>query len=161
MNQRRQTAVHEAAHAVIARALGIASGEVTIVGEGGHSLGHSVFDDPRFRWTRGDGKKSAAANNFAIALFAAAEAERLILNAQETGDSVDCERATACLAWAGAVRNAMFVGDENFDRHEANLRRKAAALVRQYRPQIEQVAEALDQRGTLSGSEIDAVVSPL
>ena len=138
MNDRRyETAVHEAGHAVIARVLGIPAGEVTIRPTQDHSLGHSVFADPRFDWRRGDGSKARAANAFAVALFAGAEAERILLESQVVGGGVDQECATACLAWAGAVRSASFVGDEHFDRHEANLRKKSVELVLKYRPQIE------------------------
>jgi cell division protease FtsH len=156
-DEKREIAVHEAAHAVIARILGITCGEVTIVSEEGYSVGHSVMNDPRFSWERGDGSKAKAADNFAVALFAGAEAERLMFNSQTEGDSVDRERATDCLSWAGAVKNARFAGDEHFDRHEANLRRRAADLVRRYRPHIEKLAGALVERGTLTGPEADTL----
>jgi ATP-dependent Zn protease len=159
MNDRkRESAVHEAGHAVIARALGIPAGEVTIQPTV-DSLGHSVFADPRFDWRRGDGSKAKAANTFVVALFAGAEAERILLKSQVVGDGVDQERATACLAWAGAVRGASFVGDEHFDRHEAKLRKKSVELVLKYRPQIELLADALMERETLTGEEVDALLS--
>lgn len=158
-HQRRSTAVHEAGHAVIARALGIGCGEVTIIAEEGHSLGHSDILDPRFDWRRGDGPKGAAATKFVIALYAGAEAEQLICNSQYIGDSVDKERATACLAWAGVVRGAVFVGDDRFDRYEAKLRIKSASLVAKHRNDIECLAAALLEREKLSGQEVDALLA--
>jgi cell division protease FtsH len=160
MNDRKlETAVHEAGHAVIARVLGIPAGEVTIRPTQDHSLGHSVFNDPRFDWRRGDGSKASAANAFVVALFAGAEAERILLESQVVGDGVDQERATACLAWAGAVRGASFVGDEYFDRHETKLRKKSVELVLKYRPQIKLLADALMERETLTGEEVGALLS--
>jgi hypothetical protein len=139
--------------------LGIFAQEVSIKGIAGETLGHSIFNDPRFSWQRGDGPKTKAANNFAIALFAGAEAERCIALSNEMGDGPDCERATACLAWSGAVRGALFVGDDAFDRHEARLRKKAADLVRLHRSTIEAVATMLLQKETLSGDEVDAMLA--
>ena len=159
-DRKRDTAVHEAAHAVIGRVLGIEAGEVTIRPTPDQSIGHSVLADPRFDWRRCDGTKAKAANSFVVALFAGAEAEHYLMHSQEVGDGIDQERATACLAWAGAVRGASFVGDDHFDRHEANLRKKAAAPVRQHRSAIERVANALLERETLSGPEVDALISP-
>ena len=153
-----KTAIHEAGHAVVARALGIPVGEVSIKETPGKSCGHSNFDDPRFSWERGSGPKAKAANNFAVALYAGAEAERHIALSDEVGDGPDCERATACLAWAGAVRGATFVGDDVFDRHEARLRRRAVEFVRLHRSAIEAVAALLLQKRTLAGDEIDAVL---
>lgn len=157
---RKQTAIHEAGHAVVARVLGVAAGEVTIRPTEDQSIGHSIIADPRFIWQRGDGSKSKAAKSFAVALFAGAEAERLILQSQDVGDGIDRERATACLAWAGAVRGASFVGDDVFERHEERLRGRAAQLVQQHRLKIERVADALIERQTLSGAEVDALLNP-
>src|SRR4051812_43460065 len=92
-----EASIHEAGHAIVARVLGISAGEVSIKRDDGKTLGHSVFADPRFNWERGDGPKAKAANNFAIALYAGAEAERCIAQSDEVGDGPDCESATACL----------------------------------------------------------------
>lgn len=107
-NAKAKTAIHEAGHAVAARALGIAAGDVTIRETEDQSLGHAIFSDPRFDWRRGDGSKGKAADAFAVALFAGAEAERIILGSQDVEEGEDRARATACLAWAGAVRGASF-----------------------------------------------------
>lgn len=156
-DRREETAIHEAGHAVIARILGISSGEVTIEPTSDFSLGHAVFVDPRFSWQRGDGSKAKAANAFVTALFARAEAERLILGSEGDGDSEDCDRAVACLAWAGAVRGATFVGDDYFDQHQNSLRKKVAKLVKSNQSLIEKVAAALLERKKLTAVEVDEI----
>jgi ATP-dependent Zn protease len=158
-NSRAAVAVHEAGHAVVARVLGIPAYDVTIV-EGDDLLGAASFDNPVYDWSREDGSKIKAANNFASAAYAGVAAEREILNSGVTSDSDDHRKAQDCLAWAGAVKGASFVGDDRFDRHEANLRKKAAALVHQHRSAIERLASALLERETLSGAEVDALLNP-
>ena len=154
-------AIHEAAHAVIGRQLGIACGDVTTEGEPDVSVGHAVVSDPRFSWERGDGPKRDAADRFAMALYAGAEAERLLLGVSEPcGDGVDQDRATACLAWAGAVRGASFVGDDAFDRHEARLRAKVRPLVLRHSDAIRAVASALMDRKSLAAEEVDRILQP-
>ena len=159
-DRKLETAVHEAGHAVVARALGIRAGETTILPSTDQFLGHSDFDDPRFCWRIDDSNREADANNFAIALYAGAEAERLLLSKnEEFGDSIDRQIAINCLAWAGSVRGASLVGDKWFDRHEANLRKKAAGLISRHRADIERLATALLERETLSGEEVDALLA--
>jgi ATP-dependent Zn protease len=157
-DRKRETAVHEAAHAVVARILGIIGYQVTICPTD-KEWGSASFDNPMFDWKRGDGAKATAANNFAIAAYAGVQGERCILGSQITSESDDHRKAEDCLAWASAVRGASFMGDKHFHRREANLRKKAAELVRRHRSQIERVAEALLERGTLSGGEVDALLA--
>ena len=158
MDHERQTAVHEAGHAVIGRALGVTCHDVSIVPDRpSEDLGYSVMDDPRFSWERGDGPKRPLAEAFCIALYAGAEAERLILGTSDVGDGVDCERATDCLTWAG-VRGATFVGDDAYDSREAALRARARLEVMRRRAVIERVADALLIHGTLTGEQVDALL---
>jgi ATP-dependent Zn protease len=155
----RTTAIHEAAHAVIGRLLGIPCGVVSIEPEDGESYGSAVIDDPRVSWRRGDGPRRDAANKFATALYAGAEAERVLLGLDPALDGVDQERARACLAELGAVRGAAFVGDEVFDRHEARLRSSASSLVRLHAEKIRAVAAMLLSQRTLASEEVDAIVT--
>lgn len=152
-----QTAIHEAGHAVVGRALGVTCGDVSIDAEGDDHLGHSVMDDPRFSWERGDGAKRPIADAFCIALYAGAEAERIILGTADVGEGVDCERATACMAWAG-VRGASFVDDEAFDRNEARLRQRARQEIMRRRATIERVAAALVERRRLTNDQVTALI---
>lgn len=62
-----------------------------------NDFGYAVIDDPRFSWERGDGPRRLAADAFCVALYAGAEAERIILGSVEVGDGVDCDRATQCM----------------------------------------------------------------
>lgn len=112
-------------------------------------LGYSVIGDPRFSWERGDGPKRAACDAFCIALYAGAEAERLILGTAEVGDGIDRDRAQSCMTWAG-VRGATFVGDDAYDRNEARLRARAKIEVFRQRGAIERVAAALIGKTTPS-----------
>jgi ATP-dependent Zn protease len=153
---KRRIAVHEAGHAVIGRALGIPVRQVTIL-ENEDARGHAEISDPIATWQRGDGPRAKLANSFVVMLFAGGEAERVLLRGPSELDGNDCQRATACLAEAGAVPGASFVGDEHFDRHEANLRRRATSLVQQHRSRIERLAEALVERETLTSLEVDAL----
>jgi cell division protease FtsH len=154
-NLKRRIAVHEAGHAVIGRALGLPVGQVTIR-ENEDARGRAQISDPIATWRRGDGPRAKLANSFVVMLFAGGEAERILLRGPSELDGNDCRRATACLAEAGAVPGAS-VGDEHFDRHEASLRRRATTLVRQHRSRIEQLAEALVERETLTSLEVDAL----
>ena len=152
-----QTAVHEAGHAVIGRALNVVCGEVSIDPDDEDHLGYSAMSDPRFSWERGDGPKRALAEAFCVALYAGAEAERVILGTADVGDGVDCDRATSCLAWAG-VRGATFVGDDAYDRAETRLRSKARQQVISHRAAVQRVAGALLLSRKLSGEQVDAVI---
>lgn len=153
----RQTAIHEAGHAVVGRAVGVPCGEVTIEAETPDDLGHSVMLDPRFSWERGDGAKRPIVEAFCIALYAGAEAERFILGTTNVGDGVDCDRATKCLAWVG-LPGASYEGDDVFDRHEARLRARARSAVVEHRAAIERVATALVEHRTLSGDQVDGLI---
>jgi ATP-dependent Zn protease len=157
LDKRQATAYHEAGHAVIGRVLGLVCGEVTVVPNIEDSVGHAHVENPIHRWERGDGSRTELADSFCISLYAGAEAEKTILGSNDVGDGPDCDRATACLKIIG-VRGAAFVGDDVWERHEDRLRQKAARLVRLHRHQIEIVAQALLECGTLQAEEIDALL---
>jgi hypothetical protein len=120
--------------------------------------GTASFDNPMHDWRAGDGSKIKAANNFAVAAYAGIEAERALLGSQMTSDEDDHRKAEDCLAWAGAVKGAGFVGDAYYDKHTARLRRKASLLVREHLTAIQGIAKALVDRETLSGPEVDAIL---
>jgi hypothetical protein len=156
-HRRTPISIHEAGHAVIGRVLRLVCGDASILPDDDGSLGWAHIENPLHPWQRGDGSKRALADAFCVALFAGAEAERVILGNNDVGDSTDCDRATACLKEIG-VRNASYVGDEAWERYEAKLRRNARQLVIRHRGLIEQVAGVLSARQTLSAAEIDAVL---
>ena len=155
---RTATAYHEAGHAVIARVLGLPCGRVTIVGADEDELGHAVVGDPIRTWERGDGPRRPLVEASCISLYAGVEAERVILGQQDSGDDFDSDKATSLIKIIG-VRGASYVGDDVWDRYEARLRRRSNELVRIHQRQIERVAKALQERGTLESEEVDAMLA--
>lgn len=154
---RISTAFHEAGHAVIGRKLGLACGEVTIVPDE-ESLGGAIIENPLGGWERGDGSRRALVEAFCIALFAGAEAERLV-NPGEilVGDGMDRERITGALKEIG-ISGAAFVGDDTWERYEGRLQRRGRELVKLHRIEIERVASALVDRNTLTAHEISSML---
>jgi hypothetical protein len=153
------TAIHEAAHAVIGRVLGLPCGAVSVRGsEDGKELGHAVVVDPVRVWRRGDGARRPMVEASCACLYAGAEAERVILGLEATGDESDRDRATSLIRIVG-VRGASGVQDDAWHRYEAKLRGRAAAFVAKHRATIERVAASLLARGSLSGREVNAIMA--
>jgi len=153
---RRATAVHEAGHAVIGLTLGFPCRDATIKRTRAE-LGHAAIGNPLDGWHRGDGPRRELAEEVAIALYAGAEAERVILNSQLCGDGDDVELARSYLTkYVVAAGSARI--DEALEREEDRLRGLTRELVGEHRDQILVVADALLARERLSGKEIDALV---
>jgi ATP-dependent Zn protease len=153
----RCAAIHEAGHAVIARILGLACGEVTIRTDGDDELGYTVVRNPLKTWQRGDGQRRPLAEAHCMSLYAGAEAERVILGTSDVGDSADRSKAASCLSEIG-VPGARYVSDDIWQRYEARLRRKARDLVSRHRREIERVARELQKHKTLSAERVDALL---
>ncbi len=148
------TAVHEAAHAVIGRVLGMVCGGASIIPDNDF-YGHAIADDPYailWHWEQ-QGKFRMPDSVFLgciLTFMAGAEAE------------VELAGASPELVCDGDDRGQitrMFdetVLDE--DENEERLRRLTRSLIRRHRGKIEAVAEALLQEKTLSGSELDALI---
>lgn len=153
----RCAAVHEAGHAVIARILGLACGDVTIRTDGDDELGYTVVRNPLKTWHRGDGQRRPLAEAHCMSLYAGAEAERVILGAADVGDSADRSKATSCLSEIG-VPGARYISDDIWQRYEARLRRKARDLVSRHWDKIERVAQELQKHKTLSAERVDALL---
>ena len=83
--------------------------------------------------------------------MAGAEAEKIILGSFSCGDGYDRREIEGILEDAGL--------DHCWDRYEPRMRRQVQRLVRKHRQAIERVAGALLARGTLEGSDIDALMS--
>ena len=151
---RQATAFHEAGHAVIGRKMKLACGEATIIPDANDgSLGGAIIANPLRDWERGEGPRRALADAFCIALFAGAEAERLLSPAIHCGDDEDRRRVTGVLSDIG-VSGASYVGDDIWERYEGRLQRRARDLVRVHRIEIGRVAQALIERGTLPADEV-------
>jgi ATP-dependent Zn protease len=151
-------AIHEAGHAVIGRLFDLPCGTVSIKpSDDGESLGHAIIDDPIRSWQRGDGSRRALVEASCVAIYAGAEAERVILNCEPSGDQGDCSTATSLISIMG-VRGASFVGDDVWDRYEGRLRERATKLVRLHQATIERVASDLMKHESLTDEEIRKLI---
>ncbi len=148
------TAVHEAAHAVIGRVLGMVCGGASIIPDNDF-YGHAIAEDPyaiMWHWEQ-QGKFRMPDSVFLgciITLMAGAEAE------------VELAGARPQLICDGDDRGQIArLFDETFldeDENEDRLRQLTRALVRRHRAKIETVAEALLEQKTLSEPALDALV---
>lgn len=158
VDPRYVTAIHEAGHAVISRVLGLPCGEVTIESDDDQELGYAAVDDPGRDWQRGDGPRRPLIEASCVGLYAGAEAERIIVGNTVAGDGPDCSKATSLISIVG-VRGAVFVGDDVWERYEARLRSRSVALVKKHRWQIERVAHALTEQGTLTDEQVNELIA--
>jgi len=160
-NHQRATAVHEAGHAVIGRALGLLCGQASVVADG-DSAGHSIAAGPyevAQRWEdRGKYRDHASVLlGRLIYLVAGAEAEELIVGTCAGGDGSDrqdCYETLTQFHLPPVDPDDAAAVDQYFGR----LRRHTRALVRRHENTIRAVAETLQKRGTLSADELDAMM---
>ncbi|MDO9416219.1 hypothetical protein [Pararhizobium sp.] len=144
----RHLSIHEAGHAVVGRALGMACGHVTIVKDD-DSAGHSITDDPYFilqAWEDAGRYRdfSSVMTGRIMAYMAGAEAETVILGFSRGGDGDDREQAMLMAEDMGK--------DETF---LSRARRQTRRVVRRHRAAIEAVAAELLASGTLQALEVD------
>lgn len=147
----RHTAIHEAAHAVIGRAMTMACGHATIVADE-DSSGHTITSDPysvMWEWEKiGKYRDIESVYRGRIMSFlAGAVAEEVILGECQGGDGDDQHQ---CQLMAEAAR---------FDAgYVERLRRQTVRSVKHHRALIITVADALERHGMLSGEAIDDLV---
>ena len=149
----RRTAYHEAAHAVVARVLGLTCGEVSIVKsfEDG-TAGHAIIEDPSVilkHWGaqgfRLDAKR--VMRRRIMAVMAGREIEILHYGFCLGGDTDDQRQI------------AMMANSANFDAETLAIFKKATvALCRKYQPIIDALALDLQKRERIEGYEVDAFV---
>ncbi|TNC16422.1 hypothetical protein FF100_04030 [Methylobacterium terricola] len=156
MSELHRTAIHEAGHGVIGRAVTMACGGATIVADD-ESAGYSITADPyavlaawetREKWR----PPSSVWVGRILAYMAGAEAEEVILGDCQGGDGDDRR-------WITGMLYEIAPEDEH-EARETRLRRAARQLVRRHRSDIEAIARMLMERGTLTGEEIDAALPP-
>jgi ATP-dependent Zn protease len=149
-----KVAIHEAAHAVIARVLTLSAGHVTIKPNyRDRSRGVSITHEPYAclsAWEkRGKVRNSDNAVYIAriISTMAGAEAEMEFLGSAAIGDGQDrqqieimAEELTSKRSWSDL---------------EPRLRKMTRMLVRRHRARIERVAEALLAKTKLHGKQVD------
>jgi ATP-dependent Zn protease len=148
----RETAYHEAGHAVIGRVLTLDCGGATIKPDH-ESAGHSITEEPFaciYAWEkRGKVREPVAVWHARIITFmAGAEAVAVLLGSVSLGDGEDRYQIAT-------MAEELY---EVWDRIEPRLRAMTRMLVRRHRALIERVAEALIDRTTLSRDELDKLV---
>ena len=160
LSQANSTRIHEAGHAVIGCVLGVVISEIRIHPDPqpGEGLGVCVFEGMHATlhgWRRlglHHRRLSHAIRANILMAMAGTEAERTILGRSSGGDSYDRAQIAALyreLAAIGALP----------EDHERKFRRNARLLVRRHRDTIQNVAQALQRRGTMRGGAIDQFVS--
>jgi ATP-dependent Zn protease len=158
MTDRRHTAIHEAAHAVIGRALGLTCGDATIAAdEATGEAGFSICADPleiAGHWDQRERYRdlSLIFRGRILAYMAGAEAERIILGDCQGGDGDDRRQIEMM-----AESDDSDIDVARWARLEPRLRATTRRLVRHHRAAIERLASALEARETMSGDEIDAL----
>jgi ATP-dependent Zn protease len=154
LNDPRQTAIHEAGHAVIARVLTLDCGGATIKPDH-DSAAHAITNDPWaciFAWEqRGKVRNNQDAVWHAriMSFMAGAEAEVVLLGSAQGDDGEDRYQIDLMADQLDNIELADWI------RLEARLRALTRALIRRHRKRIERVAEALLAKGSLSGKAID------
>jgi len=151
------TAIHEAAHAVIGRRLGMVCGHVTLEPDD-DSSGHSITADP---WTtdaawenRGKYRHiSSVYRGRILTYMAAAEAEVVCLGRCNGGDGEDQRQI-------GRMMDSAFnvLDGAAWEHLEARLRFWTRVLCRRHQGAIERVASELLKRKSLSSSDVDALI---
>jgi ATP-dependent Zn protease len=151
---RKQSAYHEAGHAVIGRILTQTCGSATIQADE-DSAAHAITADPwRTIWDwelAGKFRDSESVFRGRIMTFMAGrEAEEECLGRCQGGDGHDVEQIALMLA--------ELYDEPRAERMEDRLRSKTRGLVRRHRGTIERVAKALLKRTMLSSEEIAALI---
>ena len=159
-----RTAIHEAGHAVIGRAVTMACGGASIVpddslGRDG-SAGHAVVASVDASWRAWEEREkfrlyTSAVRGRIITVQSGREAEAEILGPSLAWDDDDDDHRVA-----EALAEDLSIRPEDEPAALARLRRAARQLVRRHRADIETIAGMLMERGTLTGEEIDAALPP-
>jgi hypothetical protein len=152
----RATAIHEAAHAVIALALGVAVDYATVIADD-DDVGHVLTGQARSEQP-GD----------AVATFDGLVADAIISLAGPLAELHDNPSASDAEAWRGDIADIierivtaldLLGGDADPAELIEGLHDQAARLVDENWHQIERLAEALQRDGFLTGDQITAALA--
>ena len=150
----KNTAIHEAGHAVIAIVLGLSVRGATIIPDG-NSAGHIIYgtapEDTWEKWLERGKYRTLASVVRAriISTMAGAEAERELIGYCDGGDGDDVYQVT-CMADSELMPT---LSDE-WAPLELRMRRQTRRLVKRHRENIKLIANALAERRTLSAVDI-------
>lgn len=147
----RRTAIHEAGHAVLLIALGLAFGGVSIIPDvRGGSDGRVYLPQPYRTAAKSALPWKAVCLRFAMACYAGEEAERQLIPTQpDPGEGASFDRRNA----------AELIGDhiggdaDSIELLFSLARRRCALLVDHYQPEIQALADALEVQPILSAKE--------
>lgn len=155
MNTLRHTAIHEAGHAVIGRAMAQLCGGVTVIADAeAGEAGHAICADPWATvsaWERAGrwrGYESIMVGRI-ITMLAGRHAEEVILGSCEGGDAEDMRQ----VSW---MLDDIDRGDDIAFLERAYLMTRM--LARRHRVAIEAVAAALESKMTLSAAQIASII---
>jgi hypothetical protein len=154
--RRRQTAIHEAGHAVIGRVLAMSCKGATIQPDH-DSAWHAILEGPYTtvaEWERRGHYRDPQVVYIGriLTFMAGAEAVRMLLGVlDDLGDHDDLTQVWYML-------EDMPRAPADLGRYELRLRQMACMLVRRHRERIERVADELERRTTLSRSHLDRLV---
>ncbi len=164
--ERWRTAIHEAGHGVAAAVQGLATHALTVEPDEDY-LGARRAPNPTYGYY--DDSHAARRRRVraeVVAYYAGLAAEHVLLGRPFplNGDQPQCgAQSDFAEAWAllltVSVRGASFAGDDAYDRVDDRLRQQALKLMVQHRMTVERLARALLEAGTLSGQDVEAIVS--
>jgi hypothetical protein len=151
----RQTAIHEAGHAVIHRVVGMVCGEATIVPDyESMTAGFAIAEDPWVAYSAWERRGKLRGCHYESILrgrimgyMAGREAEIIAFGSDYGGDGDDV-RQIALMAEDAGISSAYL----------ERLRLKVGPLLRRHWRKVECVADALVSDKTLSAAEIDALI---
>lgn len=155
------TAYHEAGHAVVSLALGLAIDHVSILaGKGytGSCTGPSVLGYE----AANQREQRSIARALILSCYAGMHAQRLVDPdaPEEQGFDDDADAFNLSQNCAVLPRSCQTVGDEQHIAYLDRLRQEARRLVRRHRRAIGVLAQALLRRNELNAAEAKAIVQP-
>jgi hypothetical protein len=146
-------AIHEAGHGVIGRILGLTCGDCSIVRCKEHDgvSSSSWFDDENRKRPKRYGRDAEVMTS-----MAGSEAEKELLGRCCDGDGSDREDILLLFARPKAPCESSHT---DYEKTEARLRRMTRMLCKRHQASIELIAKRLVEVNTLSGRQIDEILS--
>ena len=150
------TAYHEAGHAVAVLVYGLPINTITIR-ETEDSFGHVLKPSPMM-FEVGKRKRNQIVRQYIVSSYAGYEAERRFdpERADEGLSQDDLNNAwNLPREWELPIRGCSYIGDEAYERYLDRQQRQARALVTKHWRFVEMLAQALLERETLTGEDVE------